>query len=184
MDPRRARTLVLIAMLAAAVALPGTAHAAPRAMPLADGFASPVAITGAPEDPHRLYIVERGGTIRLIRDGARIDTPFLDITGDVRSGGEQGLLSLAFAPDYRQSGRFFVYYTAPRPGDSSGSILTLDEFTRSADADRADLATRRNILRIDHPTYGNHNGGQLMFGPDGFLYLTTGDGGSGNDPPN
>jgi len=171
--------LILIVALA-----PATARAAFTATPVADGFASPVGVTGSPEDPHRVYVVERGGAIQLIRDGARAGAAFLDITSDVRSGGEQGLLSLAFAADYRTSGKFYVYYTAPRPGDSSGSIVTVDEFTRSSDPDRADPATRRNLLRIDHPRNGNHNGGQLMFGPDGFLYITTGDGGAGNDPPN
>ena len=171
--------LLLVAMLA-----PASAPAAFTATPVADGFSAPVAVTGAPEDPHRLYVVERGGAIHVIRDGARVGAPFLDITADVRSGGEQGLLSLAFAPDYPASGKFYVYYTAPRPGDANGSIVTIEEFTRSADPDRADPATRRTLFRIDHPTNGNHNGGQLMFGPDGFLYVTTGDGGAGNDPPN
>ena len=141
-------------------------------------------MTGSPEDPHRLYVVERAGAIHLLRDGQRLPTPFLDITPDVRSGGEQGLLSLAFAPDYRSSGKLYVYYTAPRPGDSGGSVITVDEFTRSADPDRADPATRRTVIQIEHPEAGNHNGGQLMFGPDGYLYITTGDGGFGNDPSN
>ena len=148
-------------------------------------FSSPVVVTAPPDDPHRLFVVERGGAHPASSATAqRLATPFLDITPDVRSGGEQGLLSLAFAPDYATSGKFYVYYTAPRPGDGGGSIITVDEFTRSADPDRADPASRRNLLRIDHPTNGNHNGGQLMFGPDGFLYVSTGDGGSGNDPPN
>ncbi len=141
-----------------------------------------MAVAGGPADPHRLYVVERGGTIQLVRDGARTGAPFLDIAGSVRSGGEQGLLSIAFAPDYPSSGRFYVWYTAPKASDPNGSMLTLDEYTRSPDPDRADPATRRTILRIDHPQAGNHNGGQLMFGPDGYLYVTVGDGGGGNDP--
>jgi glucose/arabinose dehydrogenase len=110
-----------------------------------------------------------------MRDGTPVPEPFLDIISLVRSGGEQGLLSLAFAPDYSASGRFYVWYTAPRPGDATGSVLMLDEFTRSADPERADPATRRNLLAIDHPIESNHNGGQLMFGPDGFLYVSIGD---------
>jgi glucose/arabinose dehydrogenase len=174
--------LVLMTLVASAALVPAGAHAAVRATQL-ESFSSPVYITAAPQDPHRLYVVEQSGTIRVLRDGAKLADPFLDIHSDVRSGGEQGLLSLAFAPDYATSGKFYVYYTAPRPGDSSGSVVTVDEFTRSSDPDHADPATRRNILKIDHPTNGNHNGGQLMFGPDGFLYVSTGDGGSGNDPP-
>jgi glucose/arabinose dehydrogenase len=184
MSPRRARTLVHLALLLVVALMPATARAAVHATPVASGFHMPVLVTGSPGDPHRLYVVEQSGTIQLLRDGARTAAPFLDITSDVRSGGEQGLLSLAFAPDYATSGKFYVYYTAPRPGDNGGSIITVDEFTRSSDADRADVTTRRNVLQIDHPTNGNHNGGTLMFGPDGYLYITTGDGGSGNDPPN
>ena len=180
MSPRRAWTLALLAL--ALLAAPPAAHAAVRATPVASGFGSPVLVTGSPSDPHRLFVVEQGGAVQVLRDGARTAAPFLDITSSVRAGGEQGLLSLAFAPDYAASGKFYVYYTAPRPGDNEGSILTLDEFTRSSDPDRADPATRRNVLQIDHPTAGNHNGGTLMFGPDGYLYLTTGDGGFGNDP--
>ena len=173
--------LVLIALFALT---PSAAHAAVHATPVATGFTLPVLVTGAPADPHRLYVVEQGGAIQLLRDGARTAAPFIDLTASVRSGGEQGMLSVAFAPDYATSGKFYVYYTAPRPGDNGGSIITVDEFTRSSDPDRADPATRRNILQIDHPNNGNHNGGTVMFGPDGYLYVTTGDGGAGNDPPN
>ena len=180
MSPRRAGKLALLALLL----IPSAAHAAVRATPVASGFNSPVQVTSSPGDTHRLYVVEQTGAIQLIKDGARAATPFLDITGNVRSGGEQGFLSLAFAPDYTTSGKFYVYYTAPRPNDSGGSVITVDEYTRSSDPDRADPATRRPVLTIDHPTNSNHNGGQLMFGPDGFLYITTGDGGAGNDPPN
>jgi glucose/arabinose dehydrogenase len=173
-----------VALLVVLVTLPASASAALRATPVAGGFSSPVALAAPPADVHRVFVVERGGTIRILQDGAPVAAPFLDLATLVRSGGEQGLLSLAFAPDYASSGRFYVWYTAPRPGDAGGSILTLDEFTRSADPGVADPATRRNILQVDHPTNGNHNGGQLMFGPDGYLYVTTGDGGASNDPPN
>ena len=184
MYPRRAGKLALLALILAAIVTPAAAQAAVRATPVASGFQAPVLVTGAPIDPHRLYVVEQAGRIQVLRDGSRTAAPFLDIVTDVRSGGEQGLLSLAFAPDYATSGKFYVYYTAPRAGDNEGSVLTLDEFTRSSDPDRADAATRRNVLRIDHPTAGNHNGGTLMFGPDGYLYLSTGDGGFGDDPSN
>ncbi|MEA2458515.1 MAG: hypothetical protein QOC95_1487, partial [Thermoleophilaceae bacterium] len=110
--------------------------------------------------------------------------PFLDISSRVKSGGEQGLLSMAFAPDYATSGRFYVYFTAPRPGDSGGSVITVREYRRAAgNADVADPSTARTVFTVDHPTNSNHNGGQLQFGPDGLLYAGTGDGGSANDPP-
>jgi hypothetical protein len=144
-----------------------------------------VYVTAPPADPHRLFVVEQTGTIALIRDGTRLTTPFLDITARIQSGGERGLLSMAFAPDYATSGKFYVYYTAPRPSDAGGSIITVDEFTHTAgDLDTADPASRRNVFTVDHPTNSNHNGGQLQFGPDNLLYAGTGDGGSGNDPPN
>src|SRR4051794_23312670 len=142
-------------------------------------FEQPVHVASAPGDPHRLFVVEREGRIVELRDGVKQDTPFLDIHGDVKSaGGEQGLLSVAFAPDYATSRKFYVYYTAPRPPDSGGSVITIAEYTGN------DPASRRIPLTIDHPTNSNHNGGQLQFGPDGMLYAATGDGGSGNDPPN
>jgi glucose/arabinose dehydrogenase len=137
-------------------------------------FSQPVYITAPPGDPHRLFVVEQAGRIMEVLDGQKLATPFLDIHADVKFGGEQGLLSMAFAPDYATSGRYYVYYTAPRSGDSGGSVITVEEFSP---------AGRRVVFRVDHPTNGNHNGGQLQFGPDGLLYAGTGDGGSGNDPP-
>jgi hypothetical protein len=102
---------------------------------------------------------------------------FLDIDADILSGGERGLLAVAIAPDYAASGRVYVFYT------DNGGDLRLDEVRRSsADANRADPATRRNLLTIEHSSAGNHNGGQLQFGPDGYLYLSTGDGDLKGDP--
>ena len=106
---------------------------------------------------------------------------FLDIHTLVQSGGEEGLLSMAFPPDYATSGLFYVYYTAPLPGDSSGDMLTIEEF-HATSPDAADPASGRIVLTQAHPNFGNHNGGQLQFGPDGYLYAGTGDGGSGGDP--
>jgi glucose/arabinose dehydrogenase len=173
-----ALVLVLLACVAPA------ASAAVHLTPIAD-FSLPVHVAAPPGDPHRLFVVEQGGRIMEVRDGLKLATPFLDITSDVRSGGEQGLLSMAFAPDYATSRKFYVYYTAPRPGDGGGSVITVQEFQSAAgNPDAVDPASRRTILTVDHPTNGNHNGGQLQFGPDGQLYAGTGDGGSGNDPPN
>ena len=138
-------------------------------------FSEPAAIAAPPGDPDRLFIAELGGHVRL-RIGSQVHD-FLDIDALVATGGEQGLLAVAVAPDYATSGRVFVFYTA-NDGD-----LTLDEVRRSAtDPNRADAATRRNLLTIDHSAAGNHNGGQLQFGPDGYLYLSTGDGGGQGDP--
>jgi glucose/arabinose dehydrogenase len=138
-------------------------------------FSQPAAVAAPPGDPDRLFIAELGGHVRLIFGGQVHD--FLDIDALVDTGGERGLLAVAVAPDYAASGRVFVFYTA-NDGD-----LTLDEVRRSAaDPNRADPASRRNILTIEHSAAGNHNGGQLQFGPDGYLYLSTGDGGGQGDP--
>jgi glucose/arabinose dehydrogenase len=138
-------------------------------------YSAPTYVTAPRGDASRLFVVEQGGRIRLVKDGVALATPFLDIEGLVLSGGEQGLLSMAFAPDYATSGRFYVYFT-----DNAGDIR-VDEFRRSADPDRADPATRRLVLAIPHPGEDNHNGGQLQFGPDGYLYAGTGDGGGQGD---
>ncbi len=172
--PLRIPALVAVVALAAlAIAAPAPAAAALHLSQIGT-FSHPVYVTAPPGDPHRLFVVEQRGHIMEVRDGQKLDTPFLDITGSVRSGGEQGLLSMAFAPHYATSGRYYVYYTAPRAGDSGGSVITVEEFSP---------AGRRVVFTVDHPANSNHNGGQLQFGPDGLLYAGTGDGGSGNDPP-
>jgi glucose/arabinose dehydrogenase len=140
-------------------------------------FTAPVYATSPPGDPSRLFVVEQAGRIRVIRDGHPVGRPFLDIRSDVQSGGERGLLSMAFAPDYAQSGRFYVYFT-----DRSGDIR-IEQFRRyAAHANRARKGSRRDVLRVGHRTYPNHNGGQLQFGHDGMLYAAFGDGGGEGDP--
>jgi glucose/arabinose dehydrogenase len=105
------------------------------------------------------------------------ESPFLNIEGKVAAGGERGLLSIAFAPDYAESGRFYVFYTA------KGGDLTVEVYRRSSsDPSQADGSSARTLLDIEHSRFPNHNGGQLQFGPDGFLYIGTGDGGSFGDP--
>jgi len=136
-------------------------------------FQSPLYATAPPGDARRLMVVEQGGRIRVVRGGKTLATPFLDITSKVTSGGEQGLLGLAFAPDYATSGLFYVYYTGR---DQREWVV---EYHR-ASADRADPASARTVLRMDDPE-SNHNGGDLEFGPDGLLYIGTGDGGGAND---
>jgi glucose/arabinose dehydrogenase len=142
----------------------------------------PVQVTHAPNDASRLFIVEQGGTIRIWEDGALRPRPFLDIASLTSDGSEQGLLSMAFDPDYGTSGLFYIYYTDDigNPGD-----ITLARYAVSADPDVADAGSAEILLVIPHPVEGNHNGGQLAFSPvDGYLYMGTGDGGSGGDPPN
>jgi glucose/arabinose dehydrogenase len=138
-------------------------------------FDAPVYVTGAPGFPKLLFVVEQEGRIAVLKDGRRAGT-FLDVRGLVQYGGERGLLSVAFPPDYASSRRFYVYYT-----DSEGSIQ-IDEFRRSS-ATRAAAGSRRPVITIPHPVNANHNGGQLQF-LGNLLYFGTGDGGSGGDPPN
>jgi glucose/arabinose dehydrogenase/photosystem II stability/assembly factor-like uncharacterized protein len=153
---------------------------------VAGGLGSPVFIAHAGDGSGRLFIVERGGRIRVVKNGSLLSTPFLDIQSLVKSSaGEQGLLALAFHPSYETNGKFYVVYTAPRPNDSVGSILTLRQYSVSTgNPDLANSASGTTILTIDHPTYSNHNGGTLAFGNDGYLYWSTGDGGGSGDPFN
>ncbi|HZK78768.1 MAG TPA: PQQ-dependent sugar dehydrogenase [Gemmatimonadaceae bacterium] len=141
---------------------------------IGDRFRNPVYITSAPGDS-RLFVVEQAGRIRIVKNGAALSQAFLDITSRVRSGGEQGLLSVAFHPNYRSNGFFFVNFT-DRNGDTH-----VERFKVSSNPDVADSASSLLILKIDQP-YSNHNGGLVMFGPDGMLYIGMGDGGSGGDP--
>jgi glucose/arabinose dehydrogenase len=138
-------------------------------------FSQPVFVTAPRGDRRRVFVVEQGGRIRVQVNGNTRSRPFLDISSIVQSGGERGLLSMAFAPDYRSSGRFYVYFT-----DSTGDIR-IQEYRRSS-ANVANPGSARDVMRIRHRRYGNHNGGQLQFGPDGMLYIGTGDGGGGGDP--
>ena len=141
-------------------------------------FRDPVYVTAPPGDRRRVFVVEQSGRIVLLLGGKRVRTPFLNLSGEVTAGGEQGLLSMAFAPDYASSGRFYVYFT-DRSGDQR-----VQEFMRSRSSpNRADKSTRRQVLQMADP-YPNHNGGLLLFGPDGYLYIGTGDGGSAGDPEN
>jgi len=139
-----------------------------------DRVEAPVWLTSPPGDP-RLFVVEQQGRIRVIRDGHLLEQPFLDITRSVSDGGERGLLSVAFHPDYAHNGQLFVNYT-DRNGDTR-----IERYRVSDDPDRADPASAQLVLAIDQP-YANHNGGLVMFGPDGKLWIGMGDGGSGGDP--
>ncbi len=180
-----ARTATLVAALAVASTIgcaaprtEGVAYAPYAGLalhPVASGLAQPVHVAAAQGDSARLFVVEQGGRIRLVvRDSLRAE-PFLDLTDSVSSGGERGLLSVAFHPRYAENGYFFVDYT-----DGNGDTHIV-RFQRGADADHADPASGVLLLAIAQP-YSNHNGGHVAFGPDGFLYVGMGDGGSGGAP--
>lgn len=137
---------------------------------VASGLDNPVSITFSPSDKDKFYVIEQKGVIRVVENGVVSSTPFLDIESQVTSGGEMGLLGLAFHPRYAENGRYFVNYTAKNP-----KLKTIiSEFKNGA-------AAERNIMTFAQP-YQNHNGGDLQFAKDGYLYITTGDGGSGGDP--
>src|SRR3954470_5985772 len=140
------------------------------------GLSAPVFMT-PPLDDGRIFVVEQGARIRIVKNGALQTTPFLDITSRVLSGGERGLLSVAFHPQYATNHFFYVYFTAQTNGD-----IHIERFTTTANADVADPASAKVIITAPHSTFPNHNGGLLSFGPDGMLYAGLGDGGSGGDP--
>jgi glucose/arabinose dehydrogenase len=154
---------------------PATTGADARALHLVrvGTFDSPVYVTSPPGDTRRLMLVEQGGTIRVMRGGKKLAQPFLDIRSRVVSGGEQGLLSMAFARDYATSHRFWVYFTN-RNGDEE-----IDEL-HAPSRDRADASSAKRLL-LQADSESNHNGGQLQMGPDGYLYAGLGDGGGAND---
>ena len=152
---------------------------------IANGLTNPIFITNASDGSGRIFVVEQPGRIRIIKNGSLLATPFLNIQSIIKStGSEQGLLALAFHPSYRTNGKFYVAYTAPRNGDSTGSVLVLEQFSVSANPDQANSGSGSILLTIDHPTNSNHNGGTLAFGQDGYLYWSTGDGGGGGDTAN
>jgi glucose/arabinose dehydrogenase len=139
------------------------------------GLADPVYLT-APAGDERQFVVERAGRIRVVRDGVVLTTPFLDLGSRVSTAGEGGLLSMAFAPDYATSGALYLYFI-----DANHDIV-VERRTVSGNPDVANSTGAIEIIRIPHPTFTNHYGGQLAFGPDGMLYLGTGDGGGAGDP--
>jgi glucose/arabinose dehydrogenase len=154
--------------------LPASAHG--LTLEPVGAFSAPIDVVAPPGDTSRLFVVERGGTVRVIRDGATLGTPFLEIPpSELSTDGERGLLAMAFAPDYATSGRLYTYST------DAGGDIRVDQWQRSADPDVAS-PTRVLVLKIEHSLRNNHNGGDLHFGPDGFLYVSTGDGGGADDP--
>jgi len=169
------RRLALLLTMAAGLAAPATAQAAPALVPVGGGWDSPIHVAAPPRDPSRLFVVQREGLVRVLVDGTVQSTPYADLTGQVGLSGERGLLSIAFPPDYETSGLAYVYLTAP------DGELQIRELRRSAaDPNRTD-GTQRIVWRQSHDQAANHNGGTIAFGPDGLLWAATGDGGGSND---
>ena len=174
----------MIRLLAAffLVSLAGFAQTfAPRFTPVVSGLANPTAIAQAGDGSGRLFVAERPGRIRIVRDGTLVERPFLDIASRVFDGGsEQGLLGVAFHPDFAENGYVFVNYTAIT--EAGGTVVSRFQVS-PGDPDHVDRNTETVFLTVSQP-FSNHNGGQLAFGPDGYLYIALGDGGSGGDPRN
>jgi glucose/arabinose dehydrogenase len=145
---------------------------------VAGNLSSPVFATAAPDGSGRLFIVEQTGRIRILKNGQVLPTPFLDISASVSKGGEQGLLGLAFHSHFATNRRYYVNYT-----NTAGDTRVREYRASAANPDRTESGSGRAILAIDQP-YANHNGGMLAWGPDGALYIGTGDGGSAGDPGN
>jgi glucose/arabinose dehydrogenase len=180
-----------LVFFAAAPVVQKTAAAQPEVIlpdlafdPVVSGLDSPVFVTHAGDGSDRLFIVEQPGRIRIFQNGSLVGAPFLDISSEVLSpasggGNEEGLLSVAFPPGFGGAlDHFYVYYTR-KNGDNQ-----LSRFSLSGDPNQADPNSEESILIFDHPGQSNHNGGQLVFGPDSYLYIGTGDGGGGGDPNN
>ena len=144
-------------------------------LPVVTGLTMPVYLTAPAGDP-RLFVVEQPGRIRIVKNGQLLPSPFLDISARVSYGGERGLLSMAFDPQYATNGFFYVYYTSVPNGD-----IVVERYGGAAGADVAGT-TPTAVITIPHPGAANHNGGLVTFGPDGMLYMGTGDGGGGGDP--
>lgn len=147
--------------------------------PIVSGLAAPVDAQSPRDGSPRLFIVEQNGTIRILTKNGLLRKPFLNLSAIVESGGEKGLLGLAFHPHYRNNGRFFVDFT--RRTDGRLQTVVAEYQVSTTNRNRADPTSARTVLEIDQP-FDNHNGGQIAFGPDGFLYIGVGDGGSGGDP--
>jgi glucose/arabinose dehydrogenase len=175
-------TFFLTVMTAGCGSPPGSDPADPpaelavRLKEVARGLDAPLFLASPPGDQTRAFVVEQGGRIRIIRNDALLPTPFLDISSRIASGGERGLLGLAFHPQYATNGRFVVYYT-----NTAGDIR-IASYKVSANPEVADPASEQILLAVPHPSFSNHNGGMVTFGPDGRLYAGIGDGGSGGDP--
>ena len=151
---------------------------------IAEGFNSPIFLTHAGDGTNRLYVVDQIGKIYVIENNELIDQPFLDITNKIVeldfTYDERGLLGLTFHPNYKENGKFYVYYSSPKSGENINHETILSEFRVSQNPNIANIESEKIIYRVDQPE-ANHNGGQILFGPDGYLYLSLGDGGGSGD---
>jgi glucose/arabinose dehydrogenase len=176
------RSRAVAVLIALSTLFPLTADAQIRSQVIASGLSSPLALVPDPQYPNVLYVVQQGGLVRVLVDGQLQPTPFIDLRGVISTGGERGLLGMAFAPDVA-SGRVFFNFT-----NTNGDTVVA-RFRRLGGGLQADPATRFDLFwptqeRVIRQPFANHNGGHLLFGPDGYLYIGMGDGGSGNDPLN
>jgi len=171
---------VVCTVAAAVLSLPGLVTAQMQVTPVLSGLSSPLFVGHAGDGSNRLFILEKGGVMRVAQPGASTSAVFLNISGKIATSGEQGLLGLAFHPQYATNGRFFVFYT--RTGD--GALVIAEYRVSSGNSNVADADSEQVLLTIPHAAATNHNGGMLAFGPDGYLYISTGDGGGANDVPN
>jgi glucose/arabinose dehydrogenase len=175
-SPLAALVLCLVGAIPSnAAVVPSRIHLGLTAV--ASGFSSPLLVTHAGDDSGRLFVVEQTGRVRIVKDGTVLSTSFIDISRSVTRGGEQGLLGLAFHPRYATNGKLYLSYT-----DLNGTSV-IREYRVSSNPDRVDGSSGRTLVRVKQP-YDNHNGGHIAFGPDGYLYIGFGDGGSGGDPGN
>ena len=167
---------VLVALLGLLV-LAGSAHARLDLALVEQGFDDPVHMASNGGEGHRLYVVEQGGLVKIVENGSTLATPFMDVRDRVTNGNEQGLLSLAFHPSYPTVRKVYANFT-----DRNGDTRVV-EYSVNPELTQVVLTTARILLLVEQP-YSNHNGGQVFFGKDGYLYVPMGDGGSGGDPGN
>jgi glucose/arabinose dehydrogenase len=173
--------IIVISITVLAQNPPPSAVGAIRLQPFLSGLSLPVFVTSARDGSRRLFIVQQRGIIKVVQPGSTTPTDFLNVSGVVsQTGSERGLLGLAFHPQYATNRRFFIYYTR----QSDGAIEIAEYQASAANPNVAEPNAVRIIITIPHPTFTNHNGGTIAFGPDGYLYAAPGDGGSGNDPNN
>ncbi|HEV2726650.1 MAG TPA: PQQ-dependent sugar dehydrogenase, partial [Solirubrobacterales bacterium] len=171
----------IVLSLAVVLALAAGSAGAASLETVGSGFVKPIYVTSDPSNPDRLFVVERRGTIQLLENGEL--KQFANLGSLVSTAGEGGLLSIALAPDFGTSGRLFVYYTGKKTfveAEKSPPDIQVAELVASGSS--AFLSTLRPLLTIPHPVHDNHYGGQLQFGPEGNLFISTGDGGGVNDP--
>lgn len=178
------KSLTVLSLIATILCAPTTASAQLRAVPFVGGLNVPVEFVQDPSNPGIQYVVEQGGLIRIIQNGVLLAMPFIDLSGLVAAGGERGLLGMALPPNYATSGRFYVYYTRNGTPSDLGDIVVARYKRSTGNPLLGDPATRKDLVwggvlpYIEHSSAGNHNGGHIAFGPDGYLYIATGDGGN------